>query len=204
MDQIKKRLSENILDKFSMDFLRNQVLKNAYGNDDTFIAALDPRLLLVWYAFFALVPWFADNLIFLLGCFLLVAVTTVMATGCRSGVGSVWRRSVLTDRIFVCCIPSVRRKCRDGGAAFDLDAEGCHSVFGFCHCVFRPGSGPPFQWTYVVWLPGETVFFHLLCLPDAAYADGGISECAPVLPTSGKCAGQLYLMGKSAVFDLSD
>ena len=79
MDQIKKRLSENILDKFSMDFLRNQVLKNAYGNDDTFIAALDPRLLLVWYAFFALVPWFADNLIFLLGCFLLVAVTTVMA-----------------------------------------------------------------------------------------------------------------------------
>ncbi len=62
-----------------MDFLRNQVLKNAYGNDDTFIAALDPRLLLVWYAFFALVPWFADNLIFLLGCFLLVAVTTVMA-----------------------------------------------------------------------------------------------------------------------------
>ena len=79
MDQIKNRLSENILDKFSMDFLRNQVLKNAYGNDDTFIAALDPRLLLVWYAFFALVPWFADNLIFLLGCFLLVAVTTVMA-----------------------------------------------------------------------------------------------------------------------------
>ena len=43
------KLSENILDKFSMDFLRNQVLKNAYGNDDTPIAALDPRVLLVWY-----------------------------------------------------------------------------------------------------------------------------------------------------------
>ena len=27
-----KKLSENILDKFSMDFLRSQVLKNAYGN----------------------------------------------------------------------------------------------------------------------------------------------------------------------------
>ncbi len=48
MQSIKKKLSENILDKLSMDFLRNQVLKNAYGNDDTFIAKRDPRILLVW------------------------------------------------------------------------------------------------------------------------------------------------------------
>ena len=79
MEKMKKKLSENILDKLSMDFLRNQVLKNAYGNDDTFIAALDPRLLFIWYVFFALVPWFVDDLIFLLGCCILVAVTTVMA-----------------------------------------------------------------------------------------------------------------------------
>lgn len=74
-----QKLSDNILDKLSMDFLRNQVLKNAYGNDDTFIAKLDPRVLLIWYLFFALVPWFVDRLPFLLGAFLLVAVTTVMA-----------------------------------------------------------------------------------------------------------------------------
>lgn len=79
MQSIKKKLSENILDKLSMDFLRNQVLKNAYGNDDTFIAKRDPRILLVWYVFFALTPWFVDDLPFLLGCFVLVAVTTVMA-----------------------------------------------------------------------------------------------------------------------------
>lgn len=42
MEKLTKKLSESILDKFSMDFLRNQVLKNAYGNDDTVIAALDP------------------------------------------------------------------------------------------------------------------------------------------------------------------
>ena len=41
MEHIMNRLSENVLDKFSMDFLRSQVLKNAYGNDDTVIAALD-------------------------------------------------------------------------------------------------------------------------------------------------------------------
>ena len=73
------KLSENILDKFSMDFLRNQVLKNAYGNDDTPIAALDPRALLVWYLFFGLVPWFVNDLPFLLGCFVLVTITTLLA-----------------------------------------------------------------------------------------------------------------------------
>lgn len=78
-NSISKKLSDNILDKISIDFLRNQVLKNAYGNDDTVIAKLDARILLVWYVFFAIVPWFADNLIFLSGCFLLVAVTTVLA-----------------------------------------------------------------------------------------------------------------------------
>ncbi len=73
------KLSENILDKLSIDFLRNQVLKNAYGNNDTFIAGLDPRMLLVWYLFFGLVPWFIDDLPFLAGCFILVSMTTLMA-----------------------------------------------------------------------------------------------------------------------------
>ena len=76
---INKKLSESILDKISIDFLRNQVLKNAYGNDDTVIAKLDARILLAWYLFFAIAPWFADNLIFLGGCFLLVAATTILA-----------------------------------------------------------------------------------------------------------------------------
>lgn len=79
MSEMMRKLSDNILDKISMDFLRNQVLKNAYGNDDTVIAALDPRILLAWYVFFALVPWFLNDLPFLIGCFLLVAVTTLMA-----------------------------------------------------------------------------------------------------------------------------
>ena len=40
---------------------------------------MDPRVLLVWYLFFGLVPWFVDDVPFLLGCFLLVAVTTRLA-----------------------------------------------------------------------------------------------------------------------------
>ncbi len=74
-----EKLSESIFDKLSIDFLRNQVLKNAYGNNDTVIAGLDPRILLVWYLFFGIVPWFVSDVTFLLGCFVLVAVTTLMA-----------------------------------------------------------------------------------------------------------------------------
>ena len=77
--KMKKKLSENILDKFSIDFLRNQVLKNAYGNNDTVIAARDPRVLLVWYLFFGLVPWFVNDLWFLMASFLLVVATTLLA-----------------------------------------------------------------------------------------------------------------------------
>ena len=76
---IKKKLSESILDKFSIDFLRSQVLKNAYGNDDTVIARLDPRVLLAWYLIVGLVPWFVSDLWFLGACFLLVLVTTKLA-----------------------------------------------------------------------------------------------------------------------------
>ena len=79
MGKMKKKLSENILEKFSMDFLRNQVLKNAYGNDDTVIAGLDPRVLIGWYLFFGLVPWFVNDLYFLLGSFILVMMTTILA-----------------------------------------------------------------------------------------------------------------------------
>ena len=77
--KIMQKLSESILDKLSIDFLRNQVLKNAYGNDDTVIAALDSRILILWYLFFGVVPWFVNDIPFLLGCFLLVAITTKLA-----------------------------------------------------------------------------------------------------------------------------
>jgi energy-coupling factor transport system permease protein len=73
------KISENILDKFTIDFLRNQVLKNAYGNNDTVIAKLDPRMLMAWYCFFGIVPWFVHNVAFLLGLFLFVAATTKLA-----------------------------------------------------------------------------------------------------------------------------
>lgn len=79
MEKIMKKLSDNIVDKISIDFLRNQILKNAYGNTDTVIAGLDPRILIMWYLFFGIVPWFSNNLVFLTGAFVIVTITTIMA-----------------------------------------------------------------------------------------------------------------------------
>ena len=73
------KLTESIVDKISIDYVRNQVFKNAYGNDDTPIAQLDPRTLIIWYLFFGIVPWFIDNMYLLLVLFLFVAMTTKLA-----------------------------------------------------------------------------------------------------------------------------
>lgn len=77
--KITEKLSENILDKISIDFVKNQVLKNAYGNTDTVIAKLDPRILIAWYLFFGIVPWFITDVPFLFVCFALVFITTWLA-----------------------------------------------------------------------------------------------------------------------------
>lgn len=74
-----EKLSENIMDKVSIDYLRNQVLKNAYGNDDTVIAQLDPRVLIIWYLFFGIVPWFLHDVVTLLALFTFCVVTTCIA-----------------------------------------------------------------------------------------------------------------------------
>ena len=69
MEKVMKKLTDSVVDKISMDFLRNQVLKNAYGNDDTVIAMLDPRicgmcflpwppgLSMIWYSCWAAFSW---------------------------------------------------------------------------------------------------------------------------------------------------
>lgn len=74
-----EKLSESIVDKVSIDYLRNQVLKNAYGNDDTPIAQLDPRVLIIWYLFFGIVPWFLSDVVVLLALFIFTVATTRMA-----------------------------------------------------------------------------------------------------------------------------
>jgi energy-coupling factor transport system permease protein len=68
---IKDRLS-----KITVEGVKLELLRTAYGNQSTLIARTDPRALMVWYLFFALAPWFTFDEMVLGG---LLIVTVVVA-----------------------------------------------------------------------------------------------------------------------------
>lgn len=69
-----KRFYKKFKQKVSITYLREQVLLNAYGNSDTIVAQLDPRVLLVWYSIFGLLPWFIYDWSILLVLFIFMAI----------------------------------------------------------------------------------------------------------------------------------
>lgn len=73
----------SLREKLSVEFIKMQIMRTAYGNRGTFVARLDPRILLVWYLVFALIPWFFYNRTILFGLCAIIAV--VAALGRVSG-----------------------------------------------------------------------------------------------------------------------
>ena len=182
-----RKLSENILDKFSMDFLRNQVLKNAYGNDDTAIAKMDPRILLVWYLFFGLVPWFLNDVVLLLGIFLFdtrsrvakVAplVLFLFCIGVFSQTGYLFIVALFfggnTETIAPLLVMTLK-----------VAAVSLASITVFS------GLDPDRLANGLLWFgcPGQLSFSISLRLPDPAGADGRVPEYLAVLPAERQSA----------------
>jgi energy-coupling factor transport system permease protein len=69
----------SIRKRISVEYVKTEILKTAYGNRDTIIAKLDPRVLLIWYVVFALAPWFFYNRTILIGFCVLTAVVTALS-----------------------------------------------------------------------------------------------------------------------------
>ena len=178
-----EKLSENILDKLSIDFLRNQVLKNAYGNNDTVIAGMDPRILLVWYLFFGLVPWFVNDLPFLIGCFLLVAVTTMMAK-VAGLVLFLFGLGVFSQTGYLLIVTLLFGGDASAIAPLLVLTLKVATVSLASITVFS-GMDPD----KLANGPGAAVLLHFLCLPDAAHPDGGISKYSALLSPAGQSAG---------------
>jgi energy-coupling factor transport system permease protein len=70
---------ESIKEKISVEYIKREIIKSAYGNRQTFMARLDPRILLAWYLVFAIVPWFLYDRVALIGILLLVGVVAATA-----------------------------------------------------------------------------------------------------------------------------
>lgn len=72
-------LVRNWFSKFSLDRIQLELMNTAYGSGHASLSQLDPRGLLIWYLFFAIVPWFVNSLTVLAGMCLFMIVTTILS-----------------------------------------------------------------------------------------------------------------------------
>ncbi|MFV0559044.1 MAG: energy-coupling factor transporter transmembrane component T family protein [Enterococcus sp.] len=68
-----------LLAKINLDLIKGQVLKNAYGNNETLIARLDPRTMFIWYLTYGIIPWFISDPVVLAALFIFVAGVTKLS-----------------------------------------------------------------------------------------------------------------------------
>lgn len=74
MDSVRKLLS-----KISVESIKMELMKTAYGNRDTYMARRDPRVLMIWYLVFGLLPWFTFNKTILFGLLLFVTIIAIFS-----------------------------------------------------------------------------------------------------------------------------
>jgi energy-coupling factor transport system permease protein len=68
------KLGENVADYLTIENIKLEIMRTAYGNPNSILASIDARVLIVWYLLFSVVPWFFYEVPILLGLFLLTAV----------------------------------------------------------------------------------------------------------------------------------
>ncbi|MFZ7101138.1 MAG: energy-coupling factor transporter transmembrane component T family protein [Peptococcaceae bacterium] len=68
-----------LFNKISVENIKLELLKTAFGSKKTFLASLDPRILIIWYLIFALIPWFIFDRGVLLALLIFVAVIAAIS-----------------------------------------------------------------------------------------------------------------------------
>ncbi|SLM99940.1 energy-coupling factor transporter transmembrane component T family protein [Brevibacterium yomogidense] len=66
-------------DVISVEWIKLELMRAAYATRGGTFSRMDPRMVLLWYAVMAIVPWFTHNLTVLAGLFLLNAVAVILA-----------------------------------------------------------------------------------------------------------------------------
>ncbi|MEK3788156.1 energy-coupling factor transporter transmembrane component T family protein [Paenibacillus sp. FSL K6-1230] len=73
------QLVRNWLDKISLERIQLELMNTVYGSGHASLSRLDPRVMLIWYLFFGIVPWFIHNGTVLLGMFFMMVTTTILS-----------------------------------------------------------------------------------------------------------------------------
>lgn len=63
-------LKRNLADKLSVERIKLELMRTAFGRQSVLLSRLDPRMLICWYTVMALLPWFIHNKAVLLGLLL--------------------------------------------------------------------------------------------------------------------------------------
>nr|WP_106781269.1 energy-coupling factor transporter transmembrane component T [Lysinibacillus timonensis] len=66
-------------EKFSLEYIKSELVRTAYGIEENILTKMDPRILLIWYCYFAIIPWFIHSHIVLVGYLLLMVFLTFKA-----------------------------------------------------------------------------------------------------------------------------
>ncbi|KGR75942.1 energy-coupling factor transporter transmembrane component T family protein [Ureibacillus sinduriensis] len=72
-------ISKFLNEKLSLEYVKNELVKTAYGTEENLLTKLDPRVLLIWYCYFAIVPWFIHSHVVLIGYLLFMLFLTYRA-----------------------------------------------------------------------------------------------------------------------------
>ncbi|MFK3939969.1 energy-coupling factor transporter transmembrane component T family protein [Alkalihalobacillus sp. NPDC078783] len=71
--------SHNILEKLTIENVKIELMRTAFGHGETYFSKLDPRMLIVWCTIFTILPWFTHNLTILLGLSMFMGVLAYQA-----------------------------------------------------------------------------------------------------------------------------
>ena len=74
------KLISNMSEFLTVENIKFEIMRAAYGNPNSILAKFDARVLIIWYLFFSLVPWFLKDIPVLLSLFF---ATAVFAYFCR-------------------------------------------------------------------------------------------------------------------------
>ncbi len=77
--KIKKSNAEKIQGFFTIENIKFEIMRTAYGNPRSVLYGLDARSMIIWYLAFTIVPWLFYEMPVLIGLFLVVATMAALS-----------------------------------------------------------------------------------------------------------------------------
>ncbi|MCR2807866.1 energy-coupling factor transporter transmembrane component T family protein [Paenibacillus soyae] len=70
-------MKRTLLDKINVENVKLELMRTAFGRQSTLLGRLDPRILIIWYSIFAVMPWFIHEEAVLFGLLLPMILFTL-------------------------------------------------------------------------------------------------------------------------------